>query len=535
MLLRWHHGSPSSYEAGPLKMAVLADPHHGPAVSLGHDSALLVHGAELEPLAVLQGGHQRFAALEWDGRLLRASRDALGEAPLFFRIVEGATWFATEIHPLVTVAAASADLEALAAEAAFVPYTMRTGWRDILRVPPGSTAVIDSAMQLSLTAHWRPDEQLAKRRGTYADAVQEFRQRFEVAVARRRGPSTGVLLSGGLDSGAVAVAARDERNPPRLITVAFPDLPDTDETDYARATANAVGAPLTVLQGRTDRWDPEGEPAIFGTTSTLLPTSIFEVAMTAFASDGIASVLDGHDGDGALGLYTDIYGLLVAHLEVRRLVGYARRFGWRPVGRAAIRETLPPWVQRIHKQGARDRSDDNLASPLLPFFRGETSRRMVEELRWRSPRRSWRRYQLLPLTPPLTLLFEQMETAAARFGVDLLHPFADRDLLRFLVSLPYSLKVDPDRSKPLLRDGLVDLLPEPLRSRRDKVTFDSVLERRIDPQACLGWIRESGVQFPDLDYHALFQAADRDPQSVQLPAWIRLVRTHLFAATAGGT
>jgi hypothetical protein len=214
--------------------------------------------------------------------------------------------------------------------------------------------------------------------------VQEFRQLFEVAVARRRTESTGILLSGGLDSAAVTVAARDERNPPRLITVAFPDLPDTDESEYARATADAVGSPLTVLRGRTDRWNPEGEPAIFGTTSILLPTSIFEVAMAAFADNGVGSVLDGHDGDGALGLYTDIYGLLAAHLEVRRLVGYARRFGWRTVASATIRETLPPWLQHTRKGALRAGLENHPANQMLPLFRGETARRMSEELRWRS-------------------------------------------------------------------------------------------------------------------------------------------------------
>jgi len=528
--LRWHRGSPSSYDAGPLAIAVLADQQHGPAVSIADDYALLVHGGELEPPTVLQDGEQRFAALEWDGHTLRASRDALGEVPLFVRIVDGVAWFATETHPLVAVAPTRPDLEALAAEAAFVPYVMRTAWREIFRVPPGSTATVDGAMNFSVKPHWRPDRELATRRGAYADVVQEFRRRFEAAVARRRSDSDGLLLSGGLDSAAVAVAARGGRRPPRLITVTFPDLPETDEAEYARATADAVGAPLTVLTGRTDRWTPEGEAAVFGTTSLLLPTSIFDVAMAAFAAEGVETVLDGHDGDGALGLYTDIYGLLIAHLELRRLLGYARRFGWRPVGRATVRGALPPWLR--HVPGRSRSAADNLSAPLLPFFRGTTARRMVAEVRWRPPRASWKRHQLQPVTPPLTVLLEQMEAAAARYGVDVAHPFADHSLLRFLISLPYSLKVDPDRSKPLLRDGLGDLLPEKVRSRGGKVTFEAVLERRVDPAACLDWVRESGVELPDVDYPALYLAAERDPGSLQRAAWIRLARTHAFAAGA---
>jgi asparagine synthase (glutamine-hydrolysing) len=523
--LRWHRGTLSTYEAGPLKIAVLADDRHGPAVSIDRGSALLVHGAEPAPLVALQNGHSRFAALEWNGRLLCAGRDPMGEVPLFFRIADGAAWFATETHPLVALAPTAPDLQALAAEVAFVPYTMRTAWRGVLRVPPGSTAEIDTAMQLSVSPYWRPDLGLAKRHCPYSEAVREFRERFEVAVARRRTRSSGVLLSGGLDSAAVALAARDNQHTPRLITVVFPEFPETDESEYARATATAAGLPLTELHGRTDPWGPEGEPDIFGTTSTLLPTGIFDVAMAAFADEGTESVLDGHDGDSALGIHTDIYGLLLAHLQVRWLVYLARHQGWRTTGVRAIRQMLPPAVSRTARP-------TTAAGLMMPYFRGATLRRMAGDARWRFPSRSWKQHQLLPLLPPLTLAVEQMEAWAARFGVDLLHPFADRDLLGFLLSLPFSIKVNPTRTKPLLRDALADLLPEPLRTRPGKVMFDPVLERRVDRAICLRWIRESGVELPDLDYRAFFQAAERDPASVPLHGWIRLARAHRFAATS---
>jgi hypothetical protein len=168
---------------------------------------------------------------------------------------------------------------------------------------------------------------------------------------------------------------------------------------------------------------------------------------------------------------------------------------------------------------------------VAPYFRGATRDRMQSDVRWRPPRRSWRHFQVLPLIPPITLVFEQMETEAARMGVDLLHPFADRDLLSFLVSLPFRIKVDDSRTKPLLRDGLADILPESVRRRTDKVWFNPVLERRVDPQRCLEWIRDSGVELPDVDYGALYAAADRDLDAVSLFGWIQLARVHLFAAS----
>lgn len=530
--LRWHRGSPSTYDAGPLRIAALCDDEHGPAVTLSDGGALLVHGTDPRPLSALQAGNTRFAALEWDGRVLRAGRDPMGEVPLFFRIVGGKVWFASEIHPLVAMSPTVPDLVALAAEAAYVPYIMRTGWEGILRVPPGSIAVCDTAMRMSIDAYWRPVTQLATRACDYPQAVAEFRDRFLSAVARRRTARSGIILSGGLDSAAVALAARDQLNPPRLVTVSFPELPETDELQYARAAAAVVNAPLSVVEGRTDPWDPAEEPGIFGTTSLLQPTAIYESAIKALAAEGVTSVSDGHDGDGVLGLPEDPYGMLLAHGDWARLVFLARHSSWRATGAHAIEGVLPPWMLRVLTHGALPRPNDRLAAIMKTYFRGPTSRRMAAEIRWRPPRRRWRRDQLFSVTPPATLVLEQMEMEAARLGTDVLHPFMDRDLVSFLISLPFSVKFDPVRSKPLLRDALVDLLPETIQARRGKVIFDTVLQRRVDRERCSRWIRESGVQLPDLDYKALFNAMDKDPSSIPLNVWIRLTRAHVFAAIA---
>jgi asparagine synthase (glutamine-hydrolysing) len=526
--LRWHHGAPAEHHSGPLSVEVLADPEHGPFVAASGRNFLLVHGTGIASLPELADGDQRFAALECDGTVLRASRDALGEVPLFFRLVDGAAWLSTEIYPLVGLAPAGPELEAVSADAGFVPYPNATGWEGIFRVPPGATVVIDASMRVTFSSYWRPERLLATRRSSYDDAVAEFRQLFDAAVARRRTPTAGVLLSGGLDSAAVAVAAPGVGAPPKLLTVAFPEFPETDETPFARATADAVGVPLKVVSGPTDPWNAEAEPAIFGALSQLVPTGIFETAAREFLADGVDVILDGHDGDGALGLYSDIYGQMLAHFQLRRLAALARRYGRRDTLSRAARELMLPWIPRLG--GPQEASA--LANELLPYFTGRTAARMGKDVRRRGLRRSWRRLQLMPLRPPITLVFEQMETESARCGVDLRHPFGDRALLRFLVSLPFSVKVDPERSKPLLRDGLREVLPDAVRLRSGKVWFNPVLDRRVDPQTCFELVKRADVLLPDFDYDRFLRTADADPRSISTFAWIRLVRAHLFASAA---
>src|SRR5262247_1855767 len=83
--LRWHGGQPASCRAGALLIASRADADQGPFVETHAGTTRLVHGASVAPLAELRRRSTRFAAIEWDGAVLRAGRDALGQVPLFYR------------------------------------------------------------------------------------------------------------------------------------------------------------------------------------------------------------------------------------------------------------------------------------------------------------------------------------------------------------------------------------------------------------------------------------------------------------------
>ena len=77
--LRWHHGRAEEHVLGRLTAILFVDDGHGPALEQRRDRAVISHGGLPQPLSELHLGSSRFAALEWDGRALRASRDPLGE------------------------------------------------------------------------------------------------------------------------------------------------------------------------------------------------------------------------------------------------------------------------------------------------------------------------------------------------------------------------------------------------------------------------------------------------------------------------
>jgi asparagine synthetase B (glutamine-hydrolysing) len=151
--------------------------------------------------------------------------------------------------------------------------------------------------------------------------------------------------------------------------------------------------------------------------------------------------------------------------------------------------------------------------------------RAVDHERWRPPVGEWRWRQLRQVLPVTTARMEEHELRGARHGIDLRHPFADRYLVEFLVSLPAAIKVDPMRPKALVRSALSGLAPDEVLGRVEKPGYLSVLEHRVDRGRCLGWIRDSGIRLPYVNYGTLF-----DDGEVPLFLLVLLTRAHVFAA-----
>jgi asparagine synthase (glutamine-hydrolysing) len=531
--MRWHRGKAVRDHRDGLEIAAFVDDDEGPAVETWNGRTLVVHGAAPAPFADIQRQHPRFAGVEWDGRILRASRDPIGLAPLFYRIIGGAVWLATEVQPLIALGKAAPDLEALTALAAFAPLDDRTGWQGIRRVLAGSTAEIGHDHRVSSVSYWRPDELVGRYRGSRSEAFVEFRHRFQTAVDRCYEPHSGILLSGGLDSAAVAlVAARNRGARPYLAHVHFADLPETHEQAYAGAVATAVGAPLHAVHGDTSVWDIERELESWGGIPySWLPYGMEGPALAQMAADGVTVALDGHDGDGVLGPRGSEWGDLILNGELRRIWTLSLRHGAWALARGLVVDFLPPyaWLRRLAGRPKRV----SYMHAVARYFGGAIQTRMAARDidRWTWPSRRWNTRQLQPLIPGATISFEQKELEAARYGIDMRHPFADRELVEFLISLPSAIKSDPMRPKAILADSLNDLLPEILQRRR-KSDYMAVVRRRVDPAACIDVIRASGIRLPGIEYGRLFDDARSEGDMLPLFFLVNLARVHVFARRA---
>ncbi len=261
-----------------------------------------------KPLADLSG---QYAFALWDCALrqLWLGRDLVGIKPLYFAgYGSGNVAFASEIAALRCIVPSAPDRDVLPNYLAhlFVPAPA-TGFADIRQLRPGELICwqdgkIDSQMIRSATCHRYDGE----------DAVADLRRaiRQSVADAMDADRNVGMLLSGGMDSGAIAAMACDvarERGqkPPPGFVMQFRDA-GMDETPRARQLAKHLGTELHVVVA------PDGPEEILAHLNDGLrafgspfgnPSVVLMQALGAAVSRHVPICLAGDGGDELFGGY----------------------------------------------------------------------------------------------------------------------------------------------------------------------------------------------------------------------------------------
>ncbi len=202
--------------------------------------AMMVWG----PLALRKfSGMWAFALWDRRERSLLLARDRLGVKPLYFAHVPQGLVFASQIEPLLLHPSVSREISQKAlSEQVACRYVLapRTLFADVRKLPPGHTLKFEEGRAV-VSPYWHVPLGEHVREMPFEVALEGFGRYFEAAVEQRLVSDVplGVLLSGGVDSSAIAGAMRragHERV--ATFTVAFEHKdPKYDERVWARLAA----------------------------------------------------------------------------------------------------------------------------------------------------------------------------------------------------------------------------------------------------------------------------------------------------------
>ena len=171
-------------------------------------------------------------------RRLVLARDRYGIKPLYYRANGDGLEFASELRALPR---GEIDLDALEAFLAFnsIPAPL-TIFRDARKLPPGHLLVWETGeVRLERYARPAPAAAEALRDDDEAELIEELRARLRDSVRAHlvSDVPVGVLLSGGIDSAALAALAAEESSEPlRTFSIGFEER-SFDELSDARLVA----------------------------------------------------------------------------------------------------------------------------------------------------------------------------------------------------------------------------------------------------------------------------------------------------------
>jgi asparagine synthase (glutamine-hydrolysing) len=290
------------------------------------DTEVLVHLYEQEGPAFARRLRGMFAVALWDStrRRLVLARDRYGIKPLYYRADADGLEFASELRSLPR---GEIDLDALEAFLAFnsIPAPL-TIFREARKLPPGHVLVWeDGKISLERYARTAPVRVAELRDDDEAELIEELRSRLRDSVRAHllADVPVGVLLSGGIDSSALAaLAAQESAEPVRTFSIGFEERSFNELAD-ARLVAERYGTRHRELVLRPDAAlllpalaDAFDEPFA---DSSALPTYL----VSQLAAEHVKVALSGEGGDELFGGYYTYVADLLAE-RAGGLAGLAR-------------------------------------------------------------------------------------------------------------------------------------------------------------------------------------------------------------------
>jgi asparagine synthase (glutamine-hydrolysing) len=268
------------------------------------DTEVIAHAWEERGPACLDQLDGMFGLAVWDGRdggTLHLARDRAGIKPLYYAVLPDQLVFGSELRALLAHPEVSRALD-LRALSRYLLHEYVPAPDSILK----AVRKLGAGRRLEYRdgvvtehAYWRFAFRPAER-GTVAAFGREVRDTLERAVRKELVSDVplGVLLSGGIDSSAVAaLAARHVGGPLRTFSIGFEDA-SFDESSHARRMAAVLGSEhheavfdtRAVLDGVASLPPLLDEPFA---DASLLPTAM----LARFTRDSVTVALAGDGGD----------------------------------------------------------------------------------------------------------------------------------------------------------------------------------------------------------------------------------------------
>ncbi len=423
-------------------------------------------------------GMWAFAWLDLAGGQVYLARDRFGVKPLYLAQRGDGLTFASEIKTLLRATGMRCEINAPVVAAYLRSLQLdtdaQTFFSGVVKLPPGHYARIDThaaPFTARITRYWTLALE-APPAVTLERATEQIRALLEdsIRLRLRSDVPVGLLLSGGLDSSAIAALASAQLGAHGEFTfiAAVSDDPRTDESEFIHIVARHVGRPVRAvrLQFAPERILPliarvtEQCDEPLGGFACVAQNLLMQQAREL----GVTVLMSGQGADEVFCGYRKYAGFQLQALarsghwlKAARLAADAvrERTGIAQFNLADARRYMPAWM-----------------APRLPDVGGPALAGI--ELRHaslgsRADVRERQRADVESLSIPALTHWEDRNSMA--WSREVRNPFLDYRIVELGVNLPMEYKIRAGWTKYVLRRAVRDVLPPSITWRRDKKGF----------------------------------------------------------------
>lgn len=365
-----------------------------------------------------------------------------------------------------------------------------TLYKRIKRLPPGHSMLVDKELEIEIIRYWRPEDIKINETIKDSEAKSKFLALFKQAISDRidNFENTVFDLSGGLDSSSATCIAKQmyPHEQVQTLSQSYKKLPQCDESEYVDAVLDQYD--LHHIKVELDTLDYQ-EAYSLAYNYKLDPywpilvtyTTSLHIAKLLQAK-GIKRLITGQGGDQLLGGSPYTFYDYFKHLK---------------------------WIQLIKEIKATKKPLRATKSFILLPLIGEKNKSRLKKVRaWLHSNSSKSHTERLPqkqdfeeicddiskdrlafwhdidaLTNSMqSIMFDASayHTISQHFGIDAFHPYYDRRVMEFVLSLPSKYKFSEGMTKRLLRSAMEGILPQKIAQRKDKAEFTPVIKQQID-------------------------------------------------------
>ena len=434
----------------------------------------------------------------WDKamRKLFISRDRFGVKPLYYWFNGKKFAFASEQKAFLALKDYPYDFDYGVLSNSICNWALLEGsdrsiLKDVFRLAPGHSLSIKLGSHLKIKRWWNTLDYLDEisEETPQEELLERFTILFEDAtrIRMRSDVSLGMALSGGLDSSSVAcmmrhvankdlgIKNRQSKNWQNAFCASFPGNPQ-DESEYAKEIIEATSCKGNFLIANPSDAISNLESVVysiedicgFGIDAWLLYQSM--------KKNGVSVSLDGHGGDELLAGYNHYPNVMMK--DWFRLGKFRPSIGQLNTIYTDMTPTqynLPPFRQRlgIRPREYISRKHNCLNQEPTPFYFNRYSQ---DKYRLEDKENLFHSLYFDFHFGSLPTILRNFDRVSMAHGVEIRSPLLDWRLVCLGFSLPSSSKISNSGTKHILRESMVGLMPENVRTRKKKLGFISPID-----------------------------------------------------------